>query len=394
MLLRGRHYRTLQWLEIHLDQGRIASVAGMQEAPTASAVETLIAPAYFDLQINGALGVSFTSETLSEPEIHVVIDACRARGIGSFCPTVITARRETLLAALGALAGACDASSTASKAMPAIHLEGPFISPEDGPRGAHPSEHVRLPDWDEFQSLQQAAGGRIGLVTLAPELPGAIAFIERLAGAGIVVALGHSAATPEVIRDAISAGARLSTHLGNGCPRFLPRHDNLIWEQLASDQLWASVIADGHHLPTSLLRCLVHCKSMQRLILTCDASPLAGVSPGRYVLWGQEVAVLPKGKIVLPEQNVMAGSWMFTHGCVEHFVQTIGIPYEQAHLLAADQPRRLLGLSVPTLEPGQPAELVLLRRDRHGILRHLQVVREGKLMNFPAPAPPGGAGEC
>src|SRR5204862_5034262 len=140
--------------------------------------------------------------------------------------------------------------------------------------------------------LQDAAGGRLRLVTLAPETPAALPFIERLTQAGVVVALGHSAADGACIRAAIRAGARLSTHLGNGCHAMLPRHDNCLWEQLAADDLWASLICDGHHLPVSVVRCLLRAKTPARTILTCDASSLAGLPPGCYDQWGGEFEVL------------------------------------------------------------------------------------------------------
>src|SRR5262249_46804632 len=152
---------------------------------------------------------------------------------------------------------ACEKDPQLARAIPGIHLEGPYISAEDGPRGAHARQHVRPPDWDEFCRLQDLAGGRIRLVTLAPETAGALPFIERLSRAGVVVALGHTAASGECIRDAIQAGARLSTHLGNGAHAVLPRHPNYIWEQLADDGLWASIICDGHHLPESVMRCIL-----------------------------------------------------------------------------------------------------------------------------------------
>src|SRR5262249_28292297 len=155
------------------------------------------------------------------------------------------------------LAKACDGDARVANAVPGFHLEGPYISSEDGPRGAHPRPHVRAPDRAEFERLQEAAGGRIRLVTLAPESAAAIAFIEWLARRGIVVAIGHTAATAEQIHAAIAAGAKLSTHLGNGSHALLPRHDNYIWAQAAADQLWASLITDGHHLPAAVVRCLV-----------------------------------------------------------------------------------------------------------------------------------------
>ena len=254
---------------------------------------------------------------------------------------------------------ACDADHALSAAIPCFHLEGPYISPVDGPRGAHPSQHVRPPDWDEFCRLQDAAQGRIRLATLAPEWEGAISFIERAAKSGVVVAIGHTAAGGEQIRDAIAAGARLSTHLGNGAHALLPRHSNYIWEQLAADELLASIICDGHHLPPAVVRCLVRVKSPARTILTCDASSLAGLPPGRYCEWEQELEVRPEGKIVVPGTDYLAGSWSFTDHCVGKVIQFAGVTLRDAVDMASARPRELLGLPPQLIEPGHPAHLVL-----------------------------------
>src|SRR5262249_6725981 len=240
-----------------------------------------------------------------------------------------------------------------------VHLEGPYISPEDGPRGAHPRQHVRPPDWDEFCRLQEAAGGRVRLVTLAPEHEGALRFIERLVAAGVVVALGHTAASGRRIREAILAGACLSTHLGNGTHALLPRHENYLWEQLAADELWASIICDGHHLPPPVVRCIVRVKTPARTILTCDASALAGLPPGHYQLWEQECDILPEGKIVVSDSGYLGGSWAFTDLCVGNVLRFAGVGLSDALDMAGARPRQLLGLPVPRLEAGAAADLVL-----------------------------------
>src|SRR5439155_6971425 len=186
-------------------------------------------------------GHGFSSEQLGADAVHHVGSVCRRHGIAGLCPTLVTNARPALLHGFATLARACDRDAALARALPAFHLEGPYISAEDGPRGAHPRAHVRPPDWDEFRRWQDASGNRIRLVTLAPELDGALRFIEMLVASGVVVSLGHTAASAGCIRDAIKAGARLSTHLGNGCHAMLPRHDSYLWEQLAEDGLWASV---------------------------------------------------------------------------------------------------------------------------------------------------------
>ncbi len=318
-----------------------------------------VAPAFFDLQINGCAGLAFSSETLTVEHVNQIVRTCRRHGIGALCPTLITNSFEALRHGFDTLRQACEGDHELSKALPAFHLEGPYISAEDGPRGAHPRRHVRRPDWDEFQRLQAAAGGRIRLVTLAPEHEGALTFIERLVKSGVVVALGHTAATAARIREAVAAGARLSTHLGNGCHAMLPRHDNYLWEQLAHDELWASVISDGHHLPPAVVRCITRVKTPARLVLTCDASSLAGLPPGRYREWEQDLDVLPDGKVVVAASGFLAGSGVFTDACVGRIMRMTGVSLKDAVEMATLQPRRLLGLPLQTLEPGMPGDLVL-----------------------------------
>jgi N-acetylglucosamine-6-phosphate deacetylase len=316
-----------------------------------------IAPAFFDVQVNGCLGRSFNSADLTIDHVRQVVAACRGHGIASFCPTLVTSSNAALVHALGVLASTTE--------IEAFHLEGPYISPEDGPRGAHPRQHVRPPDWDEFRAFQEAAGGRIRLVTLAPEADGALRFIERLVESGVVVAIGHTAATPRQIDEAVRAGARLSTHLGNGSHALLPRHDNYLWAQLADDRLWASIICDGHHLPVSVLRSIARVKTPARLILTCDASSLAGLPPGRYRHWDQELEVEPDGRIVVAGTSYLAGSGLFTDSCVAHALRTLGLSLMEVIDMATQRPRELLGLPSRRLEVGYPADLILFEWDGH-----------------------------
>lgn len=189
-----------------------------------------------------------------------------------------------------------------------------------------------------------------------------MSFIEALSRAGVVVAIGHTAATPTRIRDAVRAGARLSTHLGNGSHAVLPRHDNYFWEQIADDDLWASVIADGHHLPPAILRAVVRTKTPARIVLTCDASSLAGLPPGRYAMWGQELEILPTGRIVVPGTPFLAGSGVFLDDCVSHLLGQGDVSLADALDMAGARPRALLGLRIVDLEPGSPADLVVFRR--------------------------------
>lgn len=358
MILRGFHYRTGERIDVVCRGGVIAGIEPASGC-RADREAAWIAPGFCDVQINGCLGISFGAKDLDDEKIRTVVAACQQHGMTEICPTVITASADDLLNSFRVLQKACTNDSALARAFIGYHLEGPYLSPLDGPRGAHPLAHIRDPDWDEFCRLQEAAGGRIRMVTVAPERPGALPFIERLAKAGVVVAIGHTAATPAEIRAAVRAGARTSTHLGNGSHATLPRHDNYLWEQMAADELWASIIVDGHHLPASVVKTIVRAKTLDRLLLTCDSGPLAGMPPGRYQGWGSELEILPEGKIVVAGTPFLAGSWAFTDTCVGRIIDFIGLPLADAIDLASAQPRRLLGLPPRTLDVGQPADLIL-----------------------------------
>jgi N-acetylglucosamine-6-phosphate deacetylase len=376
MRIRARHYATGDPVDVRSDGGRIAALtAPVPDPPDLEA--GWVAPALFDLQINGCGGRNFSSEELTAEDVRHVVRVCRRHGLGGFCPTLVTNSAEALRHGFATLRRAGEADAEVAAAAPGFHLEGPYISPEDGPRGAHPRAHVRPPDWDEFRRLQDAAGGRIRLVTLAPEHEGGLRFIERLTAAGVVAALGHTAADGGRIRDAVKAGARLSTHLGNGSHAVLPRHPNYVWDQLAEDGLWASLICDGHHLPESVVKCLLRVKTPARTVLTCDASPLAGLPPGRYRAWGGEYEARPDGRVVVPGTGYLAGSGSFTDACVGRAVAWGGVSLREALEMAGARPRELLGLDPRPLEAGAPADLVLFDWEPGGAVRVRDTVIAG-----------------
>lgn len=324
-----------------------------------------LAPAFLDLQINGYGGIDWNEEGTSVEQIAAAVRQLWRTGVVALCPTVITASSDHIAHCLANLARAADCSPEVARAMAGLHLEGPYISPEDGPRGAHAREHVCPPDWDQFQRWQDAAGGRIRIITLAPEWPGALSFIERAASAGLIVALGHTAAQPEQIADAVRAGARLSTHLGNGSHAKIDRHRNYIWEQLASDELWASLIVDGHHLPPSVVKCFVRCKTVARTILVTDAIAAAGQPPGHYRLGNVAVEVTAEQRVCLPGTPYLAGSVLEMHEAIANMVRYGNVTFDEAIRMASKNPAALLGLTEQygSLAAGRPAHLVLFHRD-------------------------------
>jgi len=366
MRIRGRHYQSGALTDIVVAEGRIAAIEPAGALPAElGGPDVWLAPAFIDIQVNGFKGHDLNGPATTAADVAAVTRALWGAGVGLFCPTITTGPFEQLVRSLRAVAEACEADPQVRHAVAMIHLEGPYISPEDGPRGAHPREHVRPPDWEEFQRLQEAAGGRIGMVTLAPELPGAIPFIERLTTAGVIVALGHHAGTKEHIDAAVAAGARTCTHLGNGAHAMLPRHPNYIWEQLANDALWASFIVDGHHLPPSVVKCMIRAKGLERSILVSDAVWVAGLPPGRYSFMGLDVELTPQRRVQLSGTPYLAGSALELYEGIGKLVQFAGITLAQAIETVTVNPTRLLGLADRwgLLAPGRSADLSLFTWD-------------------------------
>ena len=376
MIFRAKHYQTEQIVDVHCNNGKIVSVEQAGNfVPDYQG--SYIAPAFFDLQINGAMGVAFSDINLDESGIRKVLSVCKRHGIEAICPTIITNSHPVLIHGFSTLRKACESDPVIARAMPCFHLEGPYISNEDGPRGAHQKQHVRNPIYDEFKEYQEASGNRIKLLTLAPELPGAIDFIKKMNLEGVVVSIGHTAASPMIIREAIAAGARLSTHLGNGSHAMLPRHENYFWEQLGCDSLSASIITDGHHLPEALIKTIVRVKPFEKQIITCDASGLAGLPPGKYSMWDQEIEILSSGKVVVPGTPFLAGSGSFTDDCVAHLISLGVVSRSQAIEMATNAPRRLLQLPEIKIEAGSMANMILFDSNKDVPFRINRVIIDG-----------------
>lgn len=295
-------------------------------------------PGWFDLQVNGFGGVDFNNPNTTTEEIIRATELIRATGVTRFLPTLITSSRERFARCARTLL------LTRHRAIVGLHMEGPYIAAADGPRGAHPREHVVAASIDDFARRQEAAGGEIRLVTLAPEVAGVMPLIEYLVGRGVRVAIGHTAATPEQIRDAVKAGATLSTHLGNGCASTLPRHPNFIWEQLASDDLFASLIVDGHHLPPATVKAMIRAKTPARTLLVTDAMAAAGCAPGSYELNGESVVLSADGRVSPPGKPWLAGSAITLDRAVANTVKFTGLSIEAVLPMASRQPAHFLGM--------------------------------------------------
>ncbi|HEY3685912.1 MAG TPA: amidohydrolase family protein [Streptosporangiaceae bacterium] len=345
--------------------GRITEVA-----PRTGAADRIILPGLVDLQVNGYAGIDVNGDACAPEDIGALVRALWRRGVTTVLPTVITAPEERITASLRAIAAARDADPLVRHAVPGIHVEGPYLSPEDGPRGAHDPRHLRDPDPAEFARWQDAAGGLVRIVTLAPERPGAPGYVTELVRHGVIAAVGHTAATGEQIAAAVLAGATLSTHLGNGAHAVLPRHPNYIWAQLAEDRLSAAFIADGHHLPADTLTAMLRAKGLDRALLVSDSAALAGCPPGDYTTpVGGRVTIRTDGRLTLAGSDLLAGSARSLADCVEWARAATGLDLATVVRLAAANPARLLGLpDRGTLTGGARADLAVAERGADGRL--------------------------
>ncbi len=308
-------------------------------------------PGLVDLQVNGFAGYDFNGDPEDWlPEMwHEVRDSLRHRGLVMALPTFITDAPERLVARAQRYAELIEGDEKLARFFPRLHIEGPFISPDTGPRGAHPIRYCETPEAAPglMRRIWDGCGGRISLVTLAPELPGALALIESLTEMGVTVALGHTNATAVQIDAAVRAGARMSTHLGNGSHSMLPRMDNYIQAQLADDRLHASFIADGHHVPFFTLKNFLRAKTVARSILASDAISAAGLGPGRHKLGALEVEVAADLRTSLAGHDGLAGAATPLDRALINTCRHGGVTFEEAWAMASTQPAALAGLREP-----------------------------------------------
>lgn len=376
--------------EIAIENDTIAHVRPRPDGDAAgdgrADAETIpwISSGWLDIQINGYAGHVLNEAELSPSTIEGTVRALWPTGTALAFLTLTTGSAERLLASartLGAYLRDGDADVRASIA--GVHLEGPYIAAEDGPRGAHGLQHVRAPSWEEFERLQDALGGALRLVTVAPEAPGAIPFIERAAASGVLVALGHTNASQEDVWRAVGAGARMSTHLGNGAHSRIKRHPNYIWEQLGCDALAASFIPDGHHLPPTVLKSMLRAKGVERSVLTTDASGVAGMPPGVYHIQERDVEVRAGGPVLLSGTEYLAGSALRLEDGLANAVRFAGVSLLEALNMVTVNPARLTGLENRTgeLRAGQEANLTVFRTTATGDLQVERTIVSGRVVH-------------
>jgi N-acetylglucosamine-6-phosphate deacetylase len=298
---------------------------------------------YVDLQVNGYVGVDFNHPRTTPDELLQAAQAMRADGVQLALPTVITGHIESMVACITNLVRLIHDHPAAAEIFAGIHVEGPFLSPVPGYIGAHPVEHAKPQDLDLLAQLLDAGGGLVRLVTLAPEIDQQGAMTRYCVERGIHVAAGHTDATSDQLECCVDAGLSLFTHLGNGCPRLMDRHDNIIMRALRlSDRLHYSLIADGFHIPKILFENILNWIELDRLLVVSDAISAAGLGPGVYKLGDREVKIGPDkaARDASGEHFVGAASTM---GDADRWLATgLGLPLHVRHILLVENPRRWL----------------------------------------------------
>lgn len=303
---------------------------------------SFIAPGFIDIQVNGYKGIDYSSPSLKVEDIEKLIYFLAPSGTVMHVPTIVTNSQKLICQNLKTIAQAVEKSATVKKAIVALHMEGPYISADDGPRGAHDKEFVRNPDTKELDQWLDASNGLLRIVTLAPEKEGAIEFIKYAVSKNIIASIGHSGATADQIKAAIDAGATLSTHLGNGSHAQLPRLKNYLWEQLASDSLSCGIIADGYHLPDSVMKVIYRTKGKDKVLLVSDVAFLGGSTVGHYK-WGNiNVEVHSDGHLSLADTPFLAGAGHLLDRGIPTFADAAQINLADSIKLVTKNPARLL----------------------------------------------------
>jgi N-acetylglucosamine-6-phosphate deacetylase len=369
-------------VEIRLAGKRIAGITSVNSNHDDQRLpgdDLRIAPGFIDIQVNGFAGVDLNHANFRGDELVAVCRNLLTTGVTRFCPTLITANHKQLARNIREIRRACERHWLVRKMVLGIHLEGPYINPEDGNRGAHPRTYITHPDWGEFERLLLSGNGLVRMVTVAPEVPGGLAFIQKASQSGLVVGIGHCKPKPEIIDQAVRAGARISTHLGNGTHQMLDRHQNYLQKQLAHDGLMASIICDGTHLPDYFVKNVVRAKGKSRIILITDATAASHAPAGRYSLGDLEIETGDDGVLRLAGTPYFTGSTLTMEKAVANCAAFTGITLASAIKFATENPAGLFDGISGKLETGQRADLVLFRAKRKKI-HILRVYLAGRLL--------------
>lgn len=299
---------------------------------------------YFDPQVNGYAGVDFNADDLTVESLAKACRAMRNDGVDRFLPTLITDSMERLVRRIRQLVAIREEDTLCREMVAGLHIEGPFMQPEQGYIGAHPVEHAIPPSLDAAKRLLEAGEDQIRIVTLAPERDPEGLVTRFFADRKIIVSAGHTNASREQLQRSIDAGLKMVTHLGNGCPVTLPRHDNIVQRVLSlADSLYISFIADSHHIPLFALQNYLRLVPEQHVVLTTDAIAAAGLGPGTFPLAGRYVRVAEGDAPRFDDSGNLAGSAATMPQMVAH-LQSMGITEDTQAAYCHDNIVRLLGL--------------------------------------------------
>jgi N-acetylglucosamine-6-phosphate deacetylase len=352
-------------------------VRKMEAAPRELPENIWLAPPLFDLQVNGFGGVDFQRDDLSAADLSRAVHASRLAGCGRFLFTLITDEWPKLTARLARAVALRENSKDLQSAIAGWHIEGPFLSPKPGFCGAHNPGLMLAPSLEKIRELRVITGSTPLLLTIAPERPGALEAIALAVSLGLKISLGHTDASAETIRAAVQAGATGFTHLGNGCPRELDRHDNILWRVLDGSGLTVSLIPDRIHLSDALFRLIHRLMPDGKIVYISDAMAAAGAAPGSYTLGALELEVGSDEVVRQAGQTHFAGSALRPIDGIFRAAAMLGVPWRQLWRRMSELPARFMGLS-HGLALGQPATFCLLTEDGGGRSAQIRFFERGR----------------
>lgn len=388
MFLEGIDVRDDKYKRVEVESGYIKSIEILDEkllqnkltneVSTKESTTNYLSIGFTDMQVNGYLGIDYSGESLTAEDISRLNMSLIKTGTLHHVPTIITNSRERIVENLKIIAKAVKKDELLKASIVGIHVEGPFISEKDGPRGAHDPLYVRDPNVEEVKEWIDAAEGLLKIVTIAPEKKGAVEFTEEVSKLGINVAIGHCEPTDQELDAVVNAGARLSTHLGNGSSAFLPRLKNHIWKQLADDRLTAGIISDGFHLPNSVLLADYRTKGIDKLVLVSDVALLGGLQPG-LSKWGNiEVEICADGHLALPGTTLLAGAGHLLDWDLKVFRKATGCTLKEAIQCVTDNPSKVLGYTPAKIEVGAKADIIQFEEGKDRYLLKAWALEEGR----------------
>jgi len=381
------HYATREPVRLHWKDGKILSIERAKTAPE----HLWVAPGLVDLQINGFAGVDFQQDNISQAQLETAARGLLKAGCTRFLLTLITDKWEKMLARLQHYRKLRAQSPLLNSAIAGWHIEGPFLSDKPGFAGAHDASVMIDPAPEHMHELRKFAGDDLVLLTLAPERLEGIAAVALAASLGIKVSLGHTNAPHKRLLQAIKAGAVGFTHLGNGCPRELDRHDNILWRMFETKGLKVSLIPDSFHVSPPLFRLIHRTLGADSIYYTTDAMAAAGAPPGRYTIGRMEVDVAEDRVVRQPGSPLFAGSALEPVHGVLRAADMLNGPWQETWTRLSDAPAELMGLD-SGLQAGGPATFCVLEITPENWLQSLKVYVDGELVvtneDFPVTCAP------